>query len=350
VKRALKLIASLLVTLVFTWWAFRGTRWSEQWASLRSAHYVWLIPYLGVLLLVHLCRTLRWGHLLAGQERIGFRALNEASGIGFMMLLVLPFRLGEFARPFLIAQRSQVKRSAAMTTVVLERIVDGLSVATLMRVLLFFLPGDGTELRAVRFGANIMFLVFGGGLAFLLLALSHQDWAVRLVQATLGRFWPSGAERVSGMVDTFVGALRQLPARRDAVAFFVYTAAYWALNGLGMSLLGRAFDCAPGDLGCTPFLLTPFRAYVVLCVLVVGVMIPAAPGMVGTFQAFVKLGLSLFMPLSVVNSKGLAYANVLWLAQTGQQVLLGLILLSISQLSFRDLTQKLEKEEAAVPG
>ena len=54
--------------------------------------------------------------MLATQERVRFRSLNDASAIGFMMLLVLPFRLGEFARPFLIAQRSSIRRSAGPTT------------------------------------------------------------------------------------------------------------------------------------------------------------------------------------------------------------------------------------------
>jgi len=96
-----------------------------------------------------------------------------------------------------------------------------------------------------------------------------------------------------------------------------------------------------------PFQLSLFQSYVTMCLLVVGVMIPAAPGMVGTFQAAVKLGLSIFLPASVVNGPGLAYANVLWLCQTTQQIGLGLLFLSIDQLSFRDLAGRLEREENA---
>ena len=59
---------------------------------------------------------------LSGLEKVPFKQLYEASAIGFMMLIILPFRLGEFARPFLIAQRSGIRRSAAMTSVVFERI------------------------------------------------------------------------------------------------------------------------------------------------------------------------------------------------------------------------------------
>jgi hypothetical protein len=195
VNRFLKLLGSLAVTVVFGWWAFRDTRWEDQWASLRSADYVWVLPYLGILLLVHLTRTARWGSLLASQERVRFRSLNDASAIGFMMLLVLPFRLGEFARPFLIAQRSSIRRSAAMTTVVLERIADGVFVSLLLRGLLFVVHTDAPEARLARAGANAMFFIFFGGFLLLLLAAWHHDWAVRVVGT-----WPhlAGAGRAGG--------------------------------------------------------------------------------------------------------------------------------------------------------
>ena len=69
-KRLLKFLASLAVTLVFGWWAFRDTHWAEQWASLRSANYVWVLPYLVVLLLIHLCRTRAGGRCSPALERL----------------------------------------------------------------------------------------------------------------------------------------------------------------------------------------------------------------------------------------------------------------------------------------
>src|SRR5262245_8196895 len=161
-----------------------------------------------------------------------------------MMLLVLPFRLGEFARPFLIAQRSSIRRSAAMTTVVLERIVDGLCIAAMLRALLFFIDAptpDRVELlRFVRYGSNAMFGIFGGGLAFLLFARWHQARAVGVVRRLIGIFSPKLAGRAADTVNHFVGALRQLPPPREAIGFFAFTFAYWGLNGLGMSLLSNA--------------------------------------------------------------------------------------------------------------
>jgi len=73
VKRLLKFVGSILLTVVLGWWAFRDTNWHEQWQSLRSANYWWLVPYLAILLLIHVFRTLRWGYLLSGLEKVKFR-------------------------------------------------------------------------------------------------------------------------------------------------------------------------------------------------------------------------------------------------------------------------------------
>jgi glycosyltransferase 2 family protein len=86
---------------------------------------------------------------------------------------------------------------------------------------------------------------------------------------------------------------------------------------------------------------------VVLCALVVGLMIPAAPGMMGTFQFAIRVGLGLFLPGELVRGAGLAYANVLWLCQTGQQIAFGLIFLSLGHLSFRDVAGHMGEGDGA---
>lgn len=344
-KKALKLSLSLAMTVACSWYAFRGTNWHDQWESLRAANYWWLIPYVAVLLVVHLLRTLRWGALLSGLEKVRFRQLNEASAIGFMMLIVLPLRLGEFARPFLIANRSGIRRSPAMATVVVERIADGILVAALLRALLFFIPKDAPGYATVSWAGNIMFLIFAGGAAFLVFALWQEKRAVRFIQVVLGRS-PKLAAYGVRMVEGFVGALRRVPSRRELAKFFGYTVVYWAVNGAGMAMMAFAFE-APAAGVAEPLRISLFQAYAIMCTLVVAVMIPSAPGMVGTFQAGIRFGLGLFLPAALVNGKGLAYANVVWLCQTGQQVGLGLLLMFLGNLSFKEIAGGLTHESEA---
>lgn len=342
-KRILQLVLSLGITAASFAWTFKDTKWPEMKASLVSANYLWLLPYLGILACIHVARTLRWGNLLSPLEKIPFKKLNEASGIGFMMLILLPFRLGEFARPFLIAQRSQIRRSVAMTSVVFERIVDGIIIAVLLRGLMFFVPEDAPRIDEIRLGANLMFAVFFGGFCFLVFARVKHALTLKLIRAIVGKVSPKLAEKVVYIVDGFVGALRMLPDAKNMASFVFFTTVYWVLNGWGMSLLAKAFNWQLAD--GTLAQVTLFQGFVVLAVLVGGMLIPAAPGSAGTFQASVVLALALFFPKDTVSSTGVAYANVLWLVQILQQVLVGVALLVLSNTSFTAVAGKLGDEQ-----
>src|SRR5688572_17411400 len=78
--------------------AFRRLEWSS------------FAPYLGVYVIlqviVHVCRSLRWNHLLAPLGiQIPAGPLLAISSVGFMAILALPARLGEFVRPGLLRRR-----------------------------------------------------------------------------------------------------------------------------------------------------------------------------------------------------------------------------------------------------
>lgn len=348
-SRWIKLAVSLVITAVCLWWTFKDTTFRQFLEPLRAA--AWgktLALYLPVLTLIHLARTMRWGNLLSPLEKVPFKPLNEASAIGFMMLIILPFRLGEFARPFLIAQRSKITRSAAMSSVVLERIVDGLIIATLLFILMFFLPPDTRGLNVIRIGAASMFAVFGGGFVFLVIAAVAHGFVVKVLRATLGRLASGPTEKLIHVMDGFVKSFKQLPDAKNLTLFFVWTAVYWAANGFGTMLFANGFDCSgPHDATCMPLHLDLFQGYFLLCVMIVGLLIPAAPGSAGTVQAAVLIGLSAFFEDPLVKTTGLAFANALWLVQVLQQIVFGLIFMLTSHASFSDIAGKLSEQQKA---
>ncbi len=330
-------------------WALWDVKLSEVWTAVLSARWAWtLFIYFWVLVAIHIFRTLRWGNLLSGIEKVPFSKLNEASAIGFMMLVVLPFRLGEFARPFLIAQRSSVRRSAAMATVVLERITDILVIALLLQALMFFLPQSAPNFGIIKKAAIGMFLVSVGGFAFLLLTRWKHDLVVGLIRKVFGILGPARAEKVVGIVDGFVGALKQLPDRKNFALFLLWTALYWAINGAGMMLFANGFDCS-GAAGraCLPLHLDLYQAYFLLCVVIIGMLIPAGPAGAGTTQAALIVGMQVFFADDVVNSSGVAFSIALWVVQVVQQILFGLFFMLRAHASFSDIAGKLSAEQAA---
>jgi glycosyltransferase 2 family protein len=343
VKRAIQAVLGLAISAGALWLTLRGKDLGAIWQAVLSADYRYLAPYFVILVAIHFIRTVRWGILLEPVAKIPFGRLNAVSAVGFMALILLPFRLGEFARPYLVAERPRLRVSAALSSVVVERVADGLFTALLLMLTLLGVPGGTPGLHFLRAGGVVVFLVFAGLLVFLIVAYRNRDLAVRLTHRALDPISPRVAGRVSGMMDAFIHGLRLVPSRRKVLLFFVLTGVYWALNGWGMKVLALGFG----------FDLSPIAAYTVLGVLVVGVMIPAGPGMVGTFQAAMLLGLSLFFPPGQVGTHGNAFANVLWLAQIVQQTAFGVLFLFSRHIRIgrifeapRELEEGLEAEEA----
>jgi uncharacterized protein (TIRG00374 family) len=341
-KRLLQTVVGLAVSGVALWLTLRGKDLGAIWAEMKHADYRYLAPFLIILSCIHLCRTIRWGILLEPVAKVPFARLNAVASVGFMALVLLPFRIGEFARPYLVAERPKLRVSAALSSVVVERVVDGIFTGLLLVVALLAVPNDAPGVGVLRAGGLLVAAVFGGLLVFLIVAYRNRGMAVRFTARLVGPFSPKLAERVAGMMDAFIHGLRLVPSRRKLALFFGLTALYWGLNAFGMSVLARGFG----------FDLTLVQACALLGVLVVGVMIPAGPGMVGTFQGAILIGLGLFAPSDAVHTRGMAFANVLWAAQIGQQVIFGLVFLPSEHIKIAQLfaapgevSEELEEEE-----
>jgi uncharacterized protein (TIRG00374 family) len=342
-KRLVQIVVGLGVSAGALWLTLRGKDLGAIWAAMLGFDHGYLWPYLVFLLAIHLLRTWRWGILLEPVAKLPFSRLNGASAVGFMALMILPFRLGEFARPYLVADGRNVRVSSALSSVVVERVVDGLFTALLLVSVLLAVPEGTPGLRLLRIAGYCVFAAFGALLVFLVVGYRNRAMAVGVVERSLGLASPRLAARVAGMADAFIHGLRVVPSRRKVVLFFVLTFAYWGMNAWGMAVLARGFGIRLGAIEATA----------VLGALVVGVMIPAGPGMVGTFQAATIVGLSLFVPREVADVHGQAYAHVLWATQLVFTTALGVAFLftrhvSLSRLidSPHEVEEGLEAEES----
>jgi len=316
-RRLLQALVGIAVSALALWLTLRGKDLSQVWEAMRQADYRYLLLYLPFWAVIHLSRTARWGILLEPVAKLPFGKLNAASCVGWMALTLLPFRLGEFVRPYLVAERPRLRVATAMSSVVVERVADGLFTALMLMACLLGVPSGSPGVKVVRAAGAIMGAVFLGALVFLLLAYWSRTRAVRLLARCLGPLSPRLASRAAGMMDSFIQGLRMVPSRGKVVLFWVLTMVYWGFNGWGMQVLAKGFGLQMNFM----------QATTLLGVLVIGVMIPAGPGMIGTFQAAILIGLGLFFPKAMVYREGMAYANVLWLVQLVLQVGLGLVFL-----------------------
>jgi len=323
----IKTILSLLIGALFVYLAIRGVDLVAVKLAIAGVDLWIVLAYVGIFFLVHLSRILRWGLLLKPIGNIRFWRLFTVASVGFMALMLLPLRLGEFARPIVVAEKGKIRISAAFATVVVERVIDALSMAGLLVALLFFVENKVQVPADLHFWSQVVLVGFLGLLGFLLLAYWRQDATVNRFKRLIHPLSPKLANRAASTLHSFIGGLRALPDLKLLGGVLGLTIIYWGLNGAGLWIMFGAFVELSG--------LGLIEAFTVLSVLCVGLMIPAGPGMIGNFHYFVKLGLSLFVAESVLGSTGVAYAIVVHAIQLGLQVLVGAVCLFSGHITLR---------------
>ncbi len=302
-----------------------------------SLELIWLLPYLGVLILVHFLRVIRWKPLLDPIAPMNLRDHNRIGAVGFMAMFLFPFRLGELVRPYLVKRAvPNVRGSAVLATVVVERVLDGLVVSLILFVVLQALPTAAAH-RELQIGAWAALLVFAGAAVLLAGARWQHERTRWLVTKTAGLLSKRLAAAIDRILEAFLEGLRRLPTPRDFGLFVALTLVYWGVNGLGVWFVVRAFHL-PVDL---------VGAYAMMACVVVGMMIPNSPGNVGTFWYFLLLPISLY-GVSPASGQATALGLVVWLMQLVQQSAFGLWFVARGGVKWRGVVQATYESEESL--
>lgn len=299
----------------------------------------WVLPYLLVLTVIHLLRVVRWKPLLDPIVELDFQTHNRIGAVGFMAMFIMPLRLGELVRPYLVKRATTgVRMTEVLSTVVVERVADGVTVSLVLFLVLFALPAsDPTTLAALRGGAVAALGVFVGATVLLAGARWQHRRTVRLVDLTLGRVLPGVAHRIVDLLDAFLGGLRSLPTWRAFTWFIFLTLIYWAVNGIGVWLMARAF-WLPVDL---------VGAYAMMACVVVGMMIPNSPGNVGSFWYFLMLPLALYGG-GHSSTQAIAFGMTVWLLQLLQQGLFGAWYMVRGKITWRRVLEAASEDTSSL--
>jgi glycosyltransferase 2 family protein len=346
VKLFAKILLSLSVGVACVALALSKIDLRKTEAVLRATPLWVLLLYALSIAPVHLFRAWRWKYLLRPiGVKLPFGRLMVISTVGFMAILALPFRLGEFARPYYVVREGHSRMSEVLGTVAVERIVDGLCIAVLLFTTYLFslVRGGHAYGPELAISAWLALIGFVGLTAFLAFALRWPEATIRLVLAVtrMRRLSPRLADKLADKLRALIQGFRALRNPRDMVPFLLQTILYWGANGLGMFLLARLMHL--------PIPLT--GAFAAMAFTGVLITLPNAPGLVGQFHAGILLALAAYLPAAVLDSAGGAYAVVLHGIQFIWYIVLGFVaLLFIGEAagSFRSLV--IDSKRAAEQG
>jgi glycosyltransferase 2 family protein len=281
-----RLLGGAVLAVVLLLFFFRGVDWSALGTALREARLLPLLGLVVVTLAVYSARAWRWGDLLLPLGRVPYPDLFSATMVGFASGLLIP-RAGELLRPWLISRRHPIATSAGFATIILERLLDLITVLLLFAVYLFVLPApaaqiEGRPMELLKLGGALTAGVALAVLVFLLALHANAERVIGTLEKLLTRAPRWLAEPCSKVLRAFSNGLAVLRAPFPLLARIgLESLVVWLLIALGFHLNHMAFGIG-----------LPFHAnFLLIAFLVVGVAIPT-PGMVGGFHAFYLLALS----------------------------------------------------------
>jgi glycosyltransferase 2 family protein len=268
----------LAISAVFLYLAFREINYAGLWQTLQTVSAWWLLPGLGIYFTGMLVRAWRWQYLLKPLGHVSIKNSFQILMIGYMGNNVFPLRMGEVLRAVVLKRRDAVSISGSLATIVVERIFDAVVVVgfVLLNIgQLAQLPVGLSlaQLSNLAFWAAAIFLV--GLAAFIAMAMFTKP-AQRLVHGILNAVVPQRwREPVIRIADQFLEGLLSLRSPLDVLIILLTSILVWLLEtGLYWGV-GRALNL---DLTFSQLLLLNGLVNMVL-------LIPAAPGGLGTFDA-----------------------------------------------------------------
>jgi uncharacterized protein (TIRG00374 family) len=279
------------------------------------ARWEWVILAVGVVVASTFLKAVRWRTLFF-PLRIPLGRAWSVFMVGQMLNTLLPARAGEVGRVYLIGKDNEISRTTALSTVVVEKVVDlaMLTVAYLIVAMWLATTPIGLPDWLQDAGKGLIPLAILAFASILMLArLGRPLWNILQRGLTpLPTRWRNASEDTADRVLTALGSFRQGGTQARVWAWSLLI---WALMALTNGLVLGAFGIE----------LSPFVSILLLVVLMSGVAVPPLPGNLGVFVFLCILVLSLF---DVNRETALVYGITLQVVAYLPLIVLGLACLA----------------------
>lgn len=291
----------LVISVVFLFLAFRKIDYSALWGTLLDTRWWWLLPGLGIYYIGVLVRTWRWQYLIKPLKKVSIPTLFPIINIGYMGNNVFPLRMGEVLRAVVLKRHENISISGTLATIVVERIFDAVVVIGFVLLNLGQLTGVGSFAQLSGWAAWAAGIFLFGLIVFILVAILPQP-AQRILHGMINSVLPKSWRKPTiGFADKFLDGLKSLRSPKAVLMILFNSILIWLLE----TGLYWCVDRALG-LGLNFGQLMLMNGVVNLVLL-----IPAAPGGLGTFDAAVRAVLEAF---GILSEPALGYTLVLRIA------------------------------------
>lgn len=234
-------------------------------------------------------------------------ALLYGSGlVSFLVILMLPLRLGELSRPLILARAGVpgLGLPEAIAAVATERLLDGLLIVGMLFLGLGLATHFSPDFAGLVGSVEAFGLWSGAAFAGLLAALAFLAFTPPPLLARVRAFaGPLLGPRLADFCLHLAAALRPVFTSRRGLGLLTASLLYWALTVVQLWLVLHACGL---DLGLP-------EAAAVVALVGLSIQLPGGPAQVGSFQFGAALALQLFLPAGALLGPGASFGACMYL-------------------------------------
>jgi uncharacterized protein (TIRG00374 family) len=317
------------LSLIFLGFFFKKIDLMSVWNAFKSVDYLYTLPFMFISISTIWIRAKRWRSLLAPIKQIKIAPLFHATAIGFMANNILPARIGELIRAYVLGTKEKISKTASFATIVVERLFDGFALLLIFFLVILFMPfpPDRSQIftqHHIKMAGIFSFIGYLFVLGLFLALRFHNKKANRLIGFFLGFLPQRFSKPFLKLIESFVSGLEILQRAKDILVVAGYSIGLWVVTGFSYYFLFLAFH----------FELPILAAFFLLIVLIFGVAVPSAPGYIGTFHWACAAGM-IFLGVEANLAK--SFALLVWFVGFIPIILLGLFSLWIEGMSLGQL-------------
>lgn len=336
-KRGLALIFGIALSAVSLWWVFSGVDFGEMLGALLGVHWAALVPSLFFFYFSMYLRAVRWAVFFRPRWRLSGNRLFRPVMIGFAFNCILPAHAGDAVRAVYVGRQEKTGTATAMTTILVERLFDALSLLLYLGAALAFMPPIPRDLEVSVWGVtvrgsmvddNLPQLMWGALALFSFVSLMLVPGLVPALARSIVRV-PVFSERVASLLERgFAGVeigLTPLKDFRKLAQISCYSILVWL--GVALSMWTLAF-------GFPGVRMSFWQSVAAMSMAAVFAVVPSAPGYWGLFEAAVVFML-LAMGIQEDKSIATAYAITAHLVQYVPLLIIGMIFAGTTPRRYR---------------
>lgn len=322
-KTIIQVIIGIIISIICLYFAFRGINIKESIEIVKNINILYFTTSLILSILIIALRGLRWECFIPLKKTIKKRTIVMATYIGYMGNNILPAKLGEVARAYILGVKEDVSKSALIASVVTERLFDVITGGIILTISVIFIPNLP---KTVTYAAIALFVLSMSGFLVLMFLVWKREFAHKFFHKIFGILPKNIGDKLIEFSCNFIDGIGLKNDPKHIFLIFFYTFLYLIGQMLTIGLLLMSFGIET----------SPIISLYVFAIGGFGFAVPSAPSGIGPFEWAIIFGLSL---IGVEKTIAAPYALVYHMMGIVPIVIIGFIFLFMLGIDLKTATK-----------